>query len=69
MSSKHSETTNLWSLAWSLQEKLEGQGLDDDVVDAAVTRGLVALVAGRKPAPKQRPITVTFSAVPTLGKA
>jgi len=38
------QTTSLWSVIENMQQRLEAEGLDCDVVDAAVTRGLEALL-------------------------
>jgi hypothetical protein len=38
------QTTSLWSVIENMQQRLEAEGLDRDVVDAAVTRGLEALL-------------------------
>lgn len=46
MGRKNRETgqvTNLFSLVDSMQRRLEAEGLDSDVVDLAVTRGLQTL--------------------------
>ena len=44
MARKTKQTTSLWSVIESMQQRLEAEGLDRDVVDAAVTRGLEALL-------------------------
>lgn len=36
--------TSLWAVIEAMQRRLEGEGLDADVVDAAVARGLEALL-------------------------
>jgi methionyl-tRNA formyltransferase len=36
--------TSLWAVIEAMQKRLEGEGLDVDVVDAAVARGLEALL-------------------------
>ena len=41
---KRKKSISLWSVIESMQRKLEGEGLDAEVVDAAVTRGLEALL-------------------------
>jgi hypothetical protein len=38
------QSTSLWSVIENMQQRLEAEGLDSDVVDAAVTRGLEALL-------------------------
>jgi len=38
------KTISLWAVIESMQRRLEGEGLDNDVVDVAVTRGLEALL-------------------------
>jgi len=44
MARKPIQTTSLWSVIENMQKRLEAEGLDRDVVDAAVTRGLEALL-------------------------
>jgi len=41
---KQKQTTSLWSVIDKMQRRLEDEGLDRDVVDAAVTTGLQALL-------------------------
>ncbi len=41
---KKKKTISLWAVIESMQRRLEGEGLDADVVDVAVTRGLEALL-------------------------
>jgi hypothetical protein len=41
--------TSLWSLIESMQRKLEGEGLEEQIVDAAVTRGLETLLRTHGP--------------------
>jgi hypothetical protein len=48
-------STSLWTVVESMQRKLEGEGLDDQVVDVAVTRGLVALLGGHRRRRADRP--------------
>ena len=36
--------TSLWAVIEAMQRRLEGEGLDAEVVDAAVARGLEALL-------------------------
>jgi hypothetical protein len=38
------QITSLWSVIENMQRRLEAEGLDRDVVDAAVTQGLEALL-------------------------
>lgn len=46
---KPPKITTLWEVVASLQSKLEGIGLDDEVVDAAVVCGVESmLVEGRR---------------------
>lgn len=47
--SERKKFTSLWSLIESMQRKLEGEGLDEQVVDAAVTRGLETLLRTHRP--------------------
>ena len=42
MTARPSSTTSLWKLIEALQRRLEDAGLDRDVVDLAVTRGVEA---------------------------
>lgn len=63
-------TTSLWTLVERMQTSLERAGFDDDAVDAAVTRGLEALLAGggrrrRKP----RRAALSFGLVPLPAEA
>jgi sulfur transfer protein SufE len=45
MARKNSHNTlSLWTVIESMQARLEGEGLDAAVVDAAVTRGLEAIL-------------------------
>jgi len=44
MASAPKQTTTLWSVVEKMQKRLEAEGLDRDVVDAAVARGLEALL-------------------------
>ena len=44
MGRKPHQTTSLWTVIEEMQRRLEAEGLDRDVVDAAVTRGLEALL-------------------------
>ena len=41
---KETTPTSLWSVIESMQRRLEAEGLDRDVVNVAVTRGLEALL-------------------------
>ncbi len=41
------DVTSLWSVIDSMQRKLETEGLDRDVVDAAVIRGMESLLRSR----------------------
>jgi hypothetical protein len=42
MTDRKSKKTSLWKLIEGMQRRLEAAGLDHDVVDVAVTRGLEA---------------------------
>lgn len=53
MARTNKQTTSLWSVIESMQQRLEAEGLDSDVVDAAVTRGLEALLDIAPPVRKQ----------------
>jgi hypothetical protein len=44
MARSSKQTTSLWSVIENMQRRLEAEGMDRDVVDAAVTRGLEALL-------------------------
>lgn len=39
------KSISLWAVVDAMQRKLEGEGLDPNVVDLAVTRGLESLLA------------------------
>ena len=62
--SKKKKTISLWAVIDSMQRRLEGEGLDSDVVDVAVTRRLEALlktyprprVLRRRSAPERTPL-------------
>ena len=45
------KTTSLWAVVEGMQRRLEAEGLERDVVDAAVTRGLEALLDITPPRP------------------
>lgn len=48
---------SLWSVIEAMQRRLEGEGLDHEVVDAAVTRGIEALLRGsRRRREQQQPL-------------
>jgi hypothetical protein len=49
MGHRTSRTTTLWNLIDRLQRRLEGAGIDRDVVDVAVTRGVEAWLEVDKP--------------------
>jgi hypothetical protein len=44
MAGTRKQTTSLWSVIEKMQRRLEDEGLDRDVVDAAVARGIEALL-------------------------
>jgi hypothetical protein len=44
MARSSKQTTSLWSVIENMQRRLEAEGMDRDVVDVAVTRGLEALL-------------------------
>lgn len=50
MGRKPHQTTSLWAVIEEMQRRLESEGLDRDVVDAAVARGLEALLDLSPPA-------------------
>lgn len=50
MSANQKQTTSLWSVIERMQSRLEAEGLDCDVVDAAVATGLQALLDFAPPA-------------------
>jgi hypothetical protein len=58
-------TTSLWIVIESMQRKLEREGLDVAVVDAAVARGLEAILT-RRDGKQPRPISFLM---PVLGEA
>lgn len=47
------KTTSLWAVVEGMQRRLEAEGLERDVVDAAVTRGLEALLDISPPPPRK----------------
>jgi hypothetical protein len=53
---------SLWTLIEAMQRRLEHEGLNQDVVDAAVTRGLVELL--ERPSEPRR-----VGPLPSLAKA
>lgn len=59
-------TTSLWTVIESMQRKLEREGLDAAVVDAAVTRGLEAILTKHIDGKKPRAIPFLM---PALGEA
>jgi hypothetical protein len=44
MGRQSKKTTSLWAVVEGMQRRLEAEGLEREVVDAAVTRGLEALL-------------------------
>ena len=40
----NNDTTSLWKIIESMQQTLEGDGLDHELADIVVTRGLVSLL-------------------------
>ena len=50
------KTISLWAVIEAMQRKLEGEGLDTEVVDLAVTRGLETLLAAPPRAEKRAPL-------------
>jgi hypothetical protein len=50
--SSNKQITSLWSVIENMQRRLEAEGLDRDVVDAAVTQGLEALLDIAPPRPR-----------------
>ena len=55
MGQKPNRTTSLWAVIESMQRRLEDEGLDREVVDAAVACGLEALLELEAHAQPQRP--------------
>jgi hypothetical protein len=55
MAANHKQTTSLWSVIERMQSRLEAEGLDRDVVDAAVATGLQALLDFAPPTRVQPP--------------
>lgn len=49
MGRKNSSITSLWAVIEGMQKRLEAEGLDRDVVDAAVARGIEALLTTPEP--------------------
>lgn len=56
--------TSLWAMIESMQRKLEGEGLDEQVVDAAVTRGLETLLQTRPDDREKRTRPLGFDPLP-----
>ena len=59
MGRKSKKVTSLWAVIEGMQKRLEAEGLDRDVVDAAVARGIEALLAvpqEREEPRKQKPV-------------
>lgn len=56
---KPRETTSLWSVIESMQQRLEDEGLEEDVVDAAITGRLAALL--RRHCAPRRPLALGFA--------
>jgi hypothetical protein len=53
------ETTSLWSVIESMQERLENEGLEEEVVDAAITGRLAALL--RRHCTPRMPLRLGFA--------
>ena len=67
MARKNSQnSTSLWTVIEAMQRKLEREGLDTAVVDAAVARGLEAILT--KHIDGKQPRAIPFF-MPTLGEA
>lgn len=49
MPKRHPGPTNLWSIIERLQRRLEGEGLNRDVIDAAVVQAVMRAVSGPTP--------------------
>jgi hypothetical protein len=49
MARKTKTTISLWAVIEGMQKRLEAEGLDRDVVDAAVARGIEALLTLPEP--------------------
>jgi hypothetical protein len=60
------EPTSLWAVIDSMQRKLETEGLDSDVVDAAVIRGMESLLRRRDGAKRTFSSRVRSLLVPAL---
>jgi hypothetical protein len=65
MAPHRKQTTSLWSVIEKMQRRLEAEGLDRDVVDAAVATGLQALLDF---APSQRASTASTPSDERAGK-
>lgn len=72
MGRKTRTSTSLWAVIEGMQKRLEAEGLDREVVDAAVARGIEALLAlpePRQPAPRPRPGRAMWLRPRALAKA
>ena len=49
MGRKSKKVTSLWAVIEGMQKRLEAEGLDREVVDAAVARGIEALLTHPEP--------------------
>ena len=66
------KTTSLWAVVEGMQRRLEAEGLERDVVDAAVTRGLEALLditPPPRPPPQRRAAAAPWIRRRVLAKA
>ena len=61
---------SLWSLVEKMQKKLEAEGLEHEVVDAAVTQGLETLLGSPKtPRSEPRQRLMSLLMLPTPAEA
>lgn len=62
-------TTSIWTLVERMQTSLERAGLDDAAVDAAVTRGLEALLTGERAQRRPRRSALCLGLAPVPAEA
>jgi hypothetical protein len=68
MTARKARITSLWSLIEGMQKRLEAEGLDHDVVDVAVTRGVEAFLDSPAVESKRRGRFALWLAPPTIAK-
>ena len=65
---RRNRVTSLWSLVEGMQKRLEAEGLENNVVDVAVTEGLKTLLAPASNGRDQKRVSSLFDlgAVPAF---